>query len=353
MQNEIFEDFFRTERGQRQSAGDGVGLSFVKQLVELHGGTIQVDSEPDRGAAFIFTIPKSLTADASISEQVPTAVNVVSSEPPSAKEPVVETGVSTIKVDAPRNPTALYSILIIDDEYETVNLLERSLSSEFKVYKAYDGETGLDMACKLLPDIVLCDLMLPKMDGMQILKMLKNDKKLQSIKIVIFTAKTSEEDLMEAFDNGADAYVTKPISLKYLRMRIDRLIAQTDAADVTGQLAVDKRSYNKEEQIFLLRCREIIDDNLTNEDFSVDFLADKLAMSHSSLYKKIKAMTGMSLIEFINEYKIYKAVQMFKEGAVSVDKVSYRCGFNDVKNFREMFKRKMKMTPKQYVQSLA
>lgn len=353
MQNEIFEDFFRTERGQRQSAGDGVGLSFVKQLVELHGGTIQVDSEPDRGAAFIFTIPKSLTADASISEQVPTAVNVVSSEPPSAKEPVVETGVSTIKVDAPRNPTALYSILIIDDEYETVNLLERSLSSEFKVYKAYDGETGLDMACKLLPDIVLCDLMLPKMDGMQILKMLKNDKKLQSIKIVIFTAKTSKEDLMEAFDNGADAYVTKPISLKYLRMRIDRLIAQTDAADVTGQLAIDKRSYNKEEQIFLLRCREIIDDNLTNEDFSVDFLADKLAMSHSSLYKKIKAMTGMSLIEFINEYKIYKAVQMFKEGAVSVDKVSYRCGFNDVKNFREMFKRKMKMTPKQYVQSLA
>lgn len=353
MQTAVFEDFFRTERGQKQSAGDGVGLSFVKQLVELHGGVIRVESEPEHGAAFTFNIPKRLdeyTDEAKVSVK---AVKVDVAEPEQIKEPVVEKDSGSVKVEIPKNPTALHSILIIDDERETVNLLERSLSADFKIYKAYDGETGLDIARKMLPDIVLCDLMLPNMDGMEILKTLKNDKKLQLIKIVIFTAKTSEEAMIEAFDNGVDAYVTKPISLKYLRMRIDRLVAQSDAADVTGQLAVDKKSYNKEEQIFLLRCREIIDDNLTNEDFSVDFLADKLAMSHSSLYKKIKAMTGMSLIEFINEYKIYKAVQMFKEGAVNVDKVSYRCGFNDVKNFREMFKRKMKMTPKQYVQSLS
>ena len=187
---------------------------------------------------------------------------------------------------------------------------------------------------------------------MQMLEELKKDKKLQTIKVAIFTAKSSEEDMIKAFDNGADAYVTKPISLKYLRTRIDRLIAQSDNAAITGELAAEKKSYNKEEQIFLLRCREVIDANLANEDFNMDYLADKLAMSHSALYKKVKTITGMSLIEFVNEYKVYKAVQMFKRGASNIENVANQCGFNDIKTFREAFKRKMKVTPKQYVQGL-
>jgi AraC-like DNA-binding protein len=121
---------------------------------------------------------------------------------------------------------------------------------------------------------------------------------------------------------------------------------------LTSSITNKANNYTKEEQIFLLRCREIIDDNLNNDDFSIDFLADKLAMSHSSLYKKVKQMTGMSLIEFINDYKIYKAVQMFKHGSTNIETVSEKCGFKDIKNFREMFKRKMNMTPKAFTQSL-
>ena len=193
---------------------------------------------------------------------------------------------------------------------------------------------------------------MPNMDGLQFLTKLKSDKKLSNIKVLIFTAKTSEEDMLTAFDNGADAYITKPISLKVLRKRIDNLIEQTDNAKLTNSITEKDNSYTKEEQIFLLKCREIIDDNINNNDFNIDFLADKLAMSHSSLYKKIKQMTGMSLIEFINDYKIYKSVQLFKQGLTNIESVCEKCGFKDVKNFREMFKRKMKITPKQYVQSL-
>lgn len=193
---------------------------------------------------------------------------------------------------------------------------------------------------------------MPNMDGLQFLTKLKSDKKLSNIKVLIFTAKTSEEDMLTAFDNGADAYITKPISLKVLRKRIDHLIEQTDNAKLTNAITEKDNSYTKEEQIFLLKCREIIDDNINNDDFNIDFLADKLAMSHSSLYKKIKQMTGMSLIEFINDYKIYKSVQLFKQGLTNIESVCEKCGFKDVKNFREMFKRKMKITPKQYVQSL-
>ena len=339
MRDAIFQNFVRTERGEAKSQGDGVGLASVKSLVELHGGTIHVESEVDSGTRFVFSIPKKTVCD-DVTDIEPVNMSATSAD---------ETTPSSV---VPANPAATHSILVIDDEQDTVDLLERNLSSDFKVFKAHDGEQGLTVARAELPDIIICDLMMPNMDGMQFLQTLKNDKTLQHIKVIIFTAKTSEDDMIQAYDNGADAYLTKPISLKYLRKRIDRLVAQADSANVTNDISREKKSYNKEEQIFLLRCREIIDDNLQSGDFSIDYLADHLAMSHSSLYKKIKAMTGMSLIEFINDYKIYKATQLFKQGVTSVDSVSDRCGFKDVKNFRETFKRKMNVTPKQYVQSL-
>lgn len=342
MRDTIFESFFRTERGEKQSDGDGIGLSVVKSFVELHGGKISVESEVGKGSNFIFTIPKVKHSDDDL-------VNHDLSAFDSADSLVSNLiGVDTL----PNNPTATHSVLIIDDEPQTIQLLEHNLISDFKIFKATNGVEGLAQAAQNLPDIIICDIMMPKMDGLEFLRKLKADKKLSNIKVLIFTAKTSEEDMLTAFDNGADAYITKPISLKLLRKRIDRLIEQSDNAVLTSSITNKANNYTKEEQIFLLRCREIIDDNLNNDDFSIDFLADKLAMSHSSLYKKIKQMTGMSLIEFINDYKIYKAVQMFKHGTTNIETVCERCGFKDVKNFREMFKRKMNMTPKAFTQSL-
>jgi signal transduction histidine kinase/DNA-binding response OmpR family regulator/ligand-binding sensor domain-containing protein len=339
MHEAIFRNFVRTKRGEAENSGDGVGLATVKNLVELHGGEIHVDSETGLGSCFTFNIPKNLKDDNIENEEA--EPRTVDEESSGEKE-----------ILHPMNPAALHSILIIDDERDTVDLLERNLASDFKVYKAYDGEEGLQVARAELPDIIVCDLMMPRMDGMQFLQTLKNDKMLQHIKVIIFTAKTAEDDMIEAFDSGADAYLTKPISLKYLRTRIDRMVAQNDNAAITSSISKEKKTYNKEEQIFLLRCREIIDDNLKNEDFNIDMLADRLAMSHSSLYKKIKAMTGMSLIEFINDYKIYHAVELMRQGQTNIDAVCEQCGFNDAKNFRQIFKRKMGMSPKQYVQQL-
>lgn len=341
MRDTIFESFFRTERAEKQSTGDGIGLSVVKSFVELHGGSIKVDSKVGKGSNFIFIIPKIICENGKYLKQ--------DISPFEIEDDIVSKQIVT---QLPENPMATHTILIIDDEHQTIDLLERNLISDFKVYKAYDGINGLSIAEKVLPDIIICDIMMPNMDGLEFLTKLKSDKKMSNIKVLIFTAKTSEDDMLIAFDKGADAYVTKPISLKVLRKRIDQLIEQTDNAQLTNSITEKNHSYTKEEQIFLLRCREIIDDNLNNEDFNIDFLADKLAMSHSALYKKIKQMTGMSLIEFINDYKIYKAVQLFKQGLTNIESVCEKCGFKDVKNFREMFKRKMKMTPKQYVQGL-
>lgn len=332
MQSSIFENYFRTKRGEKQSSGDGIGLATVKYLVELHHGEIKVESKVNEGSNFTFFLPKAQAhTDEKKSEKETTRMAT----------PIVA------------NPTATHSILIIDDEQDTVDILERNLCADFKVLKAYDGKEGLEIAARELPDIIVTDLMMPNVDGMQFLRTLKKDKKLQHIKVIIFTAKTAEEDMLEAFDNGADAYLTKPISLKLLRKRIERLIAQGDNAQLTADITENKKAtYNKEEQIFLLRCREIIDDNLQNPDFNIDLVADAMAMSHSSLYKKIKGITGMSLIDFVNDYKIYKAVEMFRQGATNVETVRMKCGYNDAKNFRNAFKRKKGVTPKQFVQDL-
>ena len=337
-QKAIFDSFFRVDASQKNSRGDGIGLSFVKRLVELHGGTVSVESQPHKGSEFIFTIPKHHSEDDKDKNYASALIDTD------------ENGIiGSMSIDS---PTATHSILIIDDEMETIEILERFLISDFKVIKASDGITGWNIVQEALPDIIICDIMMPKMNGMDFLTLLKGDKKLSHIPVIMFTAKTTEEDIIAAFDCGADAYLTKPISLRYLRKRIDKILAQSESVNMTNLIIKSDRSYTKEEQRFLLKCREIIDNNLTNANFDIVFLAEKLGMSHSSLYKKIKSMTGLSLIEFINEYRIFKAVQYFKEGETNIGTVCVRCGFNDVKNFREMFKRKMKMTPKQFVEQL-
>lgn len=325
----IFESFFRSPRGRRQSSGDGLGLSYVKQLVALHGGDISVESEMGKYSVFTFYIPK---------------------------RDVTEEDAGDVAVARPQNPTATHTLLVIDDKQESVDVIARYLENDFKVLKAYDGEEGLKLAAGCLPDLIITDIMMPGMGGIELLRELKGDKRLQHIPVIIFTACTSEDEMLETLDYGVDAYLTKPASLRLLRKRIDKLLEQPRQQDIVALESSAKQapaqSYTKEEQRFLLRCREIIDSNIKNEEFSIDSLADALAMSHSALYKKIKQMTGMSLIEFINDYKIYKAVQLFEQGATNIETVSEACGFNDVKNFRLMFKRKTGLTPKQYVMRL-
>ncbi len=339
----IFDSFFQIDPSKASASGDGIGLSFVKHLVELHRGVVKVESTPEQGSKFIFCLPKP---DMEEEEQDSATSFAVVLDEEIKKQPLAQDVVST------HSPAAVHSILIIDDEKETVEILERFLIEDFKVLKANNGLDGLTIAQTSLPDIIICDIMMPKMDGAEFLSIVKGDKKLSHIPVIMFTAKTSEEDKMAAFDSGADAYLTKPISLKYLRKRIDHLLARSESVEMTNIISKTEKKYTKEEQRFLLKCKEIIDDNLTNADFDVCFLAEQLGMSHSSLYRKIKSVSGMSVIEFVNEYRIFKAVQYFKEGETNISAVSVKCGFNDLKNFRDAFKKKMNVSPKQYVLQL-
>lgn len=340
LQDKVFDRFFQVNPSSTTSTGDGIGLSFVKYLVELHGGAVRVESELGKGANFSFTLPVGETGDEAQAGEIG-----------AIETPVVSRVVSVSDVQI-SSPAAGHTILLIDDEPEILETLERSLVEDFRVLKATNGQDGLELLRKELPDLVICDIMMPKLDGMEFLHLMKGDKKLAHIPVIMLTAKMGEEDQMTAFDSGADAYLTKPVSLKYLRNRIDHLLARSETVSVTHVLSQEERTYTKEEQRFLLKCREMIDENIMNSALSVTFLAEKLGMSHSSFYRKIKSITGMTGIDFINEYRIFKAVQLFKDGETNVSSVCVKCGFNDIKSFREAFKKKMLLSPKQYVMQL-
>lgn len=340
LQNKVFDRFFQVDPSSTNSFSDGIGLSFVKYLVELHGGTVHVKSEQGKGSIFSFSLPlEKVEYEAEIKKAEVTKTSVTSQ--------VLSTSDVLIS-----SPTVGHTILLIDDEPELLEMLERSLIEDFRVLKATNGQVGLELLRKEHPDLVICDIMMPKLDGMEFLHLIKEDKKLAYIPIIMLTAKIGEEYQMTAFDNGADEYLTKPISLKLLRSRIDYLLTRSESVSVTNALSQMKKTYTKEEQRFLLKCKEMIEDNLMNPDLSVTFLAEKIGMSHSSFYRKIKSITGMTGIDFINEYRIFKAVQLFKSGETNVSSVYVKCGFNDIKSFRDAFKKKIHLSPKQYVMQL-
>ncbi len=335
----IFEPFVRTERGRSQSAGDGIGLAYVKELVELHGGTITLESRVNEGSTFTIRLPKQQSENKEVAKAPVRETKAL----PSPAAPAPGTMVS--------NPTATRTLLLVDDDPEVTALVAGAFVDDYRVSRASSGTEGLAMLKADDYDVVITDIMMPEFDGHSLLQAIKSDPKLKNIKVVVFSAAVGEDDMVKAFDEGADAYLTKPTPLKVIRRQVERLFERPDDDNVFAS-RLTTGTYNREEQKFLRRCREIIDANLYDENFGIELLASKLAMSHSSLYKKIRKMTGLSLIEFINEYRICKAVSLFHKGNTNVQKVAEMCGFRDIKTFRETFKRRMNMPPKQYILQL-
>lgn len=350
MREAIFRPFFRTERGAAENYGDGIGLAFVKHLVELHNGTVSVESEVNVGTVFTVTIPRHFDEHEESGPELPQSDTDTEPALP-VKTPVKEPH----PADAPKfsNPTALHSVLVVEDEDELRRLLSNAFDTDYEVTTVATAEEAMALMVKGNFDFVITDIMLPGRDGHAVIRKVREDPRNADVKVIVLSALSSDDDMIAAYEEGADMYLTKPISLKMLRHHVDHLNSETDISALLSTPAVLSRKYTLDERKFLLRCRTIIDESLTDDNFSIEMLAGKLAMSHSALYKKIKTLTGIPVIEFINEYKICKAVVLFRQGATNVQTVAEMCGFRDVKTFRETFKRKMNMPPKQYILTIS
>lgn len=323
----IFDQGYRSSKTS-DVKGNGLGLYFVKQLANLLGGDISAESTIGKGSVFTLKLPLRECSE---------NTTVITTPP-------VE------EIDIPDNPTSTYTILVIDDELQTRQLLTRILGREYHVLTAADGEDGLDIARKEMPDLIICDVMMPRMDGFQFVASIKDDKSLQYIPVIMFTARNLDEDQVVAFKHGADAYLTKPVSLELLRTRVRQILHR---ADSTGQLVKKPSStLSNQDQQLMLRIKELIEENLLNPQLSVDFLARELGMSASSLYKKVRSMTGHGTVDMIIDTRIYHAVEQMRSGESNITLISDQCGFSDIRSFRAAFKNRMGKSPKQYFQQI-
>lgn len=344
----IFDRYYQAKGGY-QACGTGIGLALVKSLAEVHGGSITVESKPGKGSTFRFRILTECT--------YPEALHSDSDDSDVEVEIDPET---TCDEDKDMRPL----ILIVEDNSDIRDYIKGALSDSFRIIQANDGKEGYEQAVRKNPDIIISDIMMPVMDGLQMLKKIKEDASTSHIPVILLTAKDSMVDKEIGYENGADSYLTKPFSAKLLKSRINNILSarkklvssltemmagknSTESLD-SAATGVEEVRLSKIDSEFLEKFTKLIEDNLTHPNLDMNFIQNRLNMSRSTLYRKIKGITGMSGNEFIRKVKLRHALGLLREG-YSVSEASYDSGFNDVAYFRDCFKEEYGDSPSRYI----
>ena len=326
----IFERFYQSASNTTPQ-GSGIGLCLVKQYAEMHGGEVGVDSEVGRGSTFWVEIPMTLRAS-------------------NAGEPKPEGPETT---EASGEASAHCRLLIVEDNPDFRTYMAEELAGEFDVRQAEDGEEGLRKAYECHPDIIVCDVMMPRMDGFELCKRLKNDIETSHIPIILLTARAEDDVRREGYESGADAYLSKPFNMEVLLARIRNLIEErrrrirsfTSEADISpAQITVTPL-----DRQLIDRIMEHVERNIGNPNYSVEELSSDVAMHRMNLYRKLQSITGMTPSEFLRTMRLKRAAQLLaQDGNLSVTEVSEMVGFNTPKYFTRYFREMFGCTPSQY-----
>lgn len=348
----IFDRYYQ-ENGTHQASGTGIGLSLVKKLVTLHHGEVKAESNLEQGTSFIVTLdeneiyPEALRGDENASAKL---------QGNNAASDVLNSEEAVLSVE---NGKLL--LLVVEDNREILDYVAESFIDEFDVLKAGDGREGLALALDKVPDVIISDVMMPNMDGNAMCRALKKDVRTSHIPIILLTAKDSFEAKEKGYDSGADSYITKPFTHKLLRSRILNLLQQrrrdkmliqeskeTNLAQKKEQL---REALNKVDQEFFDKLNKLIEENISG-DVDVNLIASNLAVSTSTLYRKMKALTGISTNEYIRKYKMQYAEHLLLEGKYSISEISFMVGMNSVAYFRRCFKAEYGEIPSEYLKKL-
>ena len=348
----IFDRYYQ-ENGTHQASGTGIGLSLVKKLVTLHHGEVKAESNLEQGTSFIVTLdeneiyPEALRGDENASAKL--QGNDAASDVLNSEEAVLSV----------ENGKLL--LLVVEDNREILDYVAESFIDEFDVLKAGDGREGLALALDKVPDVIISDVMMPNMDGNAMCRALKKDVRTSHIPIILLTAKDSFEAKEKGYDSGADSYITKPFTHKLLRSRILNLLQQrrrdkmliqeskeTNLAQKKEQL---REALNKVDQEFFDKLNKLIEENISG-DVDVNLIASNLAVSTSTLYRKMKALTGISTNEYVRKYKMHYAEHLLLEGKYSISEISFMVGMNSVAYFRRCFKAEYGEIPSEYLKKL-
>lgn len=343
-QAHIFSPFYQVHAAPGKSLGTGLGLSLTKELVKLYGGQITLNSTSGKGSVFTVTLPlaKSLFRpeqlhESGVSDYIPT-------------EKVSETSEHEIKPD--NQSETLDSILIVEDNADLLNYMQSILVHDFKIFMAADGELALSLARQHIPNLIISDLMMPKLDGIELTRAVKADERTSHIPVILLTARNEEQARITGLKTGADDYLTKPFSQNELRARIDNLILQRKKlADIFQEKILvfpTPWSGTSLEDKFLIKARDAVEANLSDHTFSVDTLAEELHLSRTQLFRKLKALTSLSSSDFIRDIRLKRAAELIRQKADTFTRIGYMVGFSDQSYFTKSFKKQYGLTPSEY-----
>ncbi len=339
----IFNRFYQAKNAGQ---GTGIGLALVKAFTDLHHGEATVESKEGEGSRFTIVLPLSQAGELSTSkfQQPYSPVVEISSteEVPNQARHIDD----LVLPDEAARP----EVLIIDDNSDIRSYLRRALSSTYKVSEAVDGKSGLEMARRIVPDLVISDIMMPVMDGLEFCSQLKQDKAISHIPVILLTARSLDEQRAEGYKHGADAYIAKPFSLELLLSRIDNLIESrkklSQMFSNTDENGVYEKLSNETDKSFVTQLRKIIQENLGNSEFNVERIGDEIGLSRVQLYRKVKALTGHSPVEMLRKARLMRARHLLRTTEKSVSEVAYAVGFSTPSYFSKCYKDEFGESPK-------
>jgi DNA-binding response OmpR family regulator len=339
----IFERFFGDEIGIESN---GIGLSLTKELVELHKGIISVESEVNKGTTFIVEIPIDSQ------KYAPNEREGGAEETQLFPIKVLE-GVEPLVLEGEKNaPNSDIVVLIVEDNADLLMVLANSLSRLYKVLKASNGVEALKIIKDNEVDLIISDVMMPEMDGITLCRTIKEDIDYSHTPMLLLTAKNQIADRIESYNAGADAYISKPFEMEVLIARINSLIQNRHKQNKEYQssLTIHPKETENESMdgIFLRQAIEVVEVNLANFEFTHEQLIDAMNTSKSTLYRKIKSLTGLSPSEFVRNIRLKHACIMLKNETGNVSDIAYAVGFNDPKYFSTCFKAEFGVTPREY-----
>ena len=347
----IFDRFYQAE-SSRGFMGTGLGLSLSKEFVDLHHGEIEVKSTTGEGTTFTIHLPLG-NAHLSASEKIETPINETKKKQIQRNNeihinPVLDTGEKKVETNFEEKPT----ILLVEDENDVREYIKDSLVDHYHILEAENGRLALDIIRENEPDIIVSDIMMPEMDGLELTHTLKTDLKTCHIPIILLTAKASQEQKLEGLEEGADSYIPKPFNSRHLQIRVKKLLELRKKMQerYKGQLLVaeDDKDLSRLDRRFLNKISQIVEEHRDKEEFSVEELSLLLGLSRVHVYRKIKKLTGMSVSEFVRSVKLKLSLNLIKNSGKTMAEIAYEVGFSSPSYFTKCFKDQFGMSPSEY-----
>jgi signal transduction histidine kinase/DNA-binding response OmpR family regulator len=352
----IFDRFYQVDGTHtREHEGTGIGLALAMELIKLHHGEITVTSEVGLGSEFVVKLPfgtQHLKANEIFEDIGPFVAESDYLTRPSDEFFVTPITPSPL---APATPTVTDLILVVEDNADMRSYIREHLEKHYKIIEATNGEEGLAKAQETIPDLIITDVMMPKIDGFEFSRKLRSDEKTSHIPIIVLTAKAALENKIEGLETGVDDYLTKPFSPKEMLARVHNLIKlrrqlrERFSREVV--LKPQEIAITPMDEVFLNKVKAVVEKRLGDEDFEVEALSREVGMSRSQIHRKLKALTDQSASQFIRSLRLQRAVELLKQNAGTVAEIAYQVGFGSQAYFTKCFHEQFGCSPKEYVKN--